>query len=90
MGLTGVNTAPPNTTRKMSTAFQSTMAALASLMTELIISTATPTRIPAKAFLTAGSSETLPSTAAMAMMMTREGNTSPSVAITPPSTPAIL
>ena len=90
MGLTEVNTAPPNTAAKIMTAFQSTMAAFASLTTELIISTATPTRIPAKAFFTAGSSETFPSTAAMAMMMTSEGNTSPSVAMTPPATPAIL
>ena len=57
-------------------------------MTELTISTATATRMPAKAFLTVGSSEMLPRKAAMTVMMTREGNTSPSVATTPPATPA--
>ena len=54
------------------------------------ISTHTQTRMAAKALFTAGISAKWVKTPAMTVMMTREGNTTPRVATTPPREPATL
>ena len=60
----------------------------ASLLTALKSWTQTQTRIPAKAFWTQARSDTLLIRLASSTMMTRDGNTKPAVATTPPGSPA--
>ena len=65
----------------------STRAPFASFLMALKISTQTQTRIPAKASLTNWSWAKLDRKAAITVMITREGNTTPRVAMIPPVTP---
>ena len=58
--------------------------------TALIIKTPTTTRMPPNAFCTTGRWAKLVSTAAMTMIMTREGNTPPAVAKIAPGIPFLL
>ena len=60
---------------------------LSSFKMALNTSTQTQTRMPAKAFLTRARSAKLLMKAAMMVMIIREGNTTPSVATMPPTTP---
>ena len=61
------------------------MALFTSFSTALKISTHTHTRIPAKALCTAGRCAKFRIKAAMTVMITSDGNTTPSVANMPPS-----
>ena len=54
------------------------------------VRTQTQTRMPAKAFWTIARSEKFWMKAAMTVMMIRDGNTTPRVAMMPPAIPAVL
>ena len=69
---------------------QSSTAFLNSLITLDRISATTPARTPLKAWTTNSKCMKFCRKAAISMMITKEGNTSPRVAITPPAMPAWL
>ena len=90
IGETLKNTDSRNTPRKRTSVALSTTAFFQSFRTALKISTHTQTRMPAKALLTAGTSEKLVRIPAMRVMMITDGNTMPREATTPPTVPASL
>ena len=78
------------TARKMHKVSASLTELLKSLTTALNMRMQTQTRISANAFCTAGTSENAEMHPASAQIMTREGDTTPRVAIMPPITPSYL
>ena len=87
-GESSVSRDAASTARKISPAAQSFTEPLNSFTTALKISMHTHTRIPAKACCTHSRWEKLLITPARAVIMSSDGNTIPSVAMIPPSTPA--
>ena len=83
-----MSSAAASTAAKISAAGQSLTEPFSSFTTALKISTHTHTRMPAKACCTQARWEKLLMTPASAVMMTRDGNTMPSVAAMPPRIPA--
>ena len=86
-GETSVSSDAASTAAKMTAAGQSFTEPFSSFSVALKISTHTHTRIPAKACCTQSRWEKLLMTPASAVMIISEGNTMPSVATMPPSTP---
>lgn len=82
--LTLVNIAAQSMAMYIIKAYGSLIALLKSLTMEVKISTHTQARIPAKASLTISSSEKFEIKAAIMLIITTEGKTTPNVAKTPP------
>ena len=82
-----VKTDPKNTPKNIIIVALSTTELFHNFITALNISTHTHTLTPAKAFFTTGKSEKLLINAAIIVIITIEGNTTPSVATIPPMVP---